>query len=81
MPITFGFDRNNPIPQSKFQLGFMKVIVSPLYVTYSRLPGMNLGHCLVSMNKNIDHWTQMEQSDSSAIQATATATDENKKNP
>ena len=79
MPITFGFDRNNPIPQSKFQLGFMKVIVSPLYVTYSRLPGVNLGHCLVSMNKNIDLWTQMESD--SAIQVTETATDENKKNP
>ena len=79
MPITFGFDRNNPIPQSKFQLGFMKVIVSPLYVTYSRLPGINLGHCLVSMNKNIDHWTQMEADP--VVQTVATATNENKKNP
>jgi hypothetical protein len=62
LPMTFGFDRTNPIPQSKFQLGFIRVIVSPLYTTYSRLPGVALDHCLDSMGDNIAKWTlQAEQ--------------------
>ena len=60
LPMTFGFDRTNPIPQSKFQLGFIRVIVSPLYTTYSRLPGVSLDHCLASMESNIDRWTLQE---------------------
>ena len=61
LPVTFGFDRTNPIPQSKFQLGFIRVIVSPLYTTYSRLPGVSLDHCLASMGDNIDKWTQQSE--------------------
>lgn len=63
MPITFGFDRNNQIPQTKFQMGFIKVIVCPLYTTFSRLPGISLDHCVVSLAQNQDKWNSMSEFD------------------
>ena len=63
MPITFGFDRKNPIPQTKFQMGFIKVIVSPLYTAFSRLPGINLDHCVDSLMLNQDKWNSLSDFD------------------
>ena len=63
MPITFGFDRNNPIPQTKFQMGFIKVIVSPLYSTFSRLPGICLDHCVDSLLRNNEKWNSLSAFD------------------
>ena len=65
MPITFGFDRNNPIPQTKFQMGFIKVIVSPLYSTFSRLPGISLDHCVDSLLRNNEKWNSLIDFDTS----------------
>ena len=66
MPITFGFDRNNPIPQTKFQMGFIKVIVSPLYSTFSRLPGISLDHCVESLLRNNEKWDSLSAFEASA---------------
>jgi len=69
LPITNGFDRDNPIPPSKFQMGFIKVIVQPLYTTYSHLPGMTLGHCLATLESNIQHWKSEEEEAANAANA------------
>lgn len=55
-PISYAFDRHNPVPQPKFQLGFLKAIVFPMYKTFSRIPSFNISHCLSSLENNIANW-------------------------
>lgn len=63
MPITFAFDRHNPVPLPKFQLGFLKAIVSPMYKLLSKIPGISISHCLGSLENNVKNWEILLASD------------------
>jgi cAMP-specific phosphodiesterase 4 len=56
LPIGAINDRKNPIPEAKFQVGFISAIVLPLYNSFSRIPGMNISHCVDMLNKNLQMW-------------------------
>lgn len=62
-PISYAFDRLNPVPQPKFQLGFLKAIVYPMYKTFSHIPAFDISHCLSSLENNISNWEAVLASD------------------
>ena len=55
-PITFAFDRYNPVPMPKFQVGFIKAIVSPLYKTLSKISGLRLAQAIDCLENNTKKW-------------------------
>eukprot|EP00602_Paraphysomonas_sp_CaronLab_P007804 CAMPEP_0185027244 /NCGR_PEP_ID=MMETSP1103-20130426/12041_1 /TAXON_ID=36769 /ORGANISM="Paraphysomonas bandaiensis, Strain Caron Lab Isolate" /LENGTH=561 /DNA_ID=CAMNT_0027561139 /DNA_START=104 /DNA_END=1789 /DNA_ORIENTATION=- len=58
MPISYAFDRRNPVNQSKFQVGFIKAIVGPLYKTFSKVEGINISECLNHLSSNARVWKE-----------------------
>mmetsp|Transcript_10871 Transcript_10871/g.16556 ORF Transcript_10871/g.16556 Transcript_10871/m.16556 type:complete len:504 (+) Transcript_10871:166-1677(+) len=56
MPISYAFDRLNPVKQSKFQVGFIKAIVGPLYKTFSKIDGIDISECLEHLSSNARVW-------------------------
>jgi hypothetical protein len=49
-------DREKPIPEAKFQIGFISAIVLPLYVSFAKIPGMNIEHCVKQLTENLNKW-------------------------
>jgi hypothetical protein len=41
----------------------LKAIVGPLYKAFARIPGLNISHCMASMERNIQNWEQMAASE------------------
>ncbi|ETW04423.1 hypothetical protein, variant [Aphanomyces invadans] len=56
LPISFGCDRQNPIPQAKMQAGFILGIVKPVFQTLSRVPKVDLKNCLDQLDRNLNVW-------------------------
>ncbi|RHY14673.1 hypothetical protein DYB25_008567 [Aphanomyces astaci] len=56
LPMSFGCDRHNPIPQAKMQAGFILGIVRPVFHTLSRVPKVHLKHCLDQLDRNLKVW-------------------------
>ena len=45
--------------------GFLKAIVSPMYKSFSKVPGVSISHCLASLENNIKNWELLLASDES----------------
>ena len=56
MPISFGCDRENIIPEEKFQAGFIVALVRPLYREFSKVPGVCIDDALEQLEVNLSHW-------------------------
>jgi hypothetical protein len=56
--VTPIFDRRNPIPTPKMQIGFMVGLVQPLYLAFAKIPGINLEEPLRHINENMVHWQE-----------------------
>ncbi|CAK4073529.1 unnamed protein product [Aphanomyces euteiches] len=56
LPISFGCDRLNPIPEAKMQAGFIMGIVKPVFQTLSKVPKVSLKHCLDQLDRNLKVW-------------------------
>jgi hypothetical protein len=56
MPISFGCDRENVIPEEKFQAGFIVALVRPLYREFSNIPGVCIDVALEQLETNLAHW-------------------------
>ncbi|KAF0719697.1 Aste57867_863 [Aphanomyces stellatus] len=56
LPISFGCDRLNPIPEAKMQAGFIMGIVKPVFKTLSEVPKVSLKHCLDQLDRNLKIW-------------------------
>ena len=52
MPVTPFLDRRKPIPEERFQSGFIKAIVQPLYQAFSRVDGLDLHVPLKTLELN-----------------------------
>jgi len=57
LPIAPGFDRHSEIPMGKFQLGFIKAIVQPLYAQLQAANCSDLGdgHAWFTVQEPLDH--------------------------
>lgn len=64
MPITYAFDRYQPVPMPKFQLGFIKAIVNPLYKILTKIQGFNVSVALECMEKNTKKWESKQMIES-----------------
>ncbi|KAH7468470.1 hypothetical protein KRP22_012071 [Phytophthora ramorum] len=56
LPVSIGYDREQPIPLEKMQAGFIIGIVRPLFSSLSRLPSARLAHCMAQLDANLAHW-------------------------
>ncbi|CAH0484499.1 unnamed protein product [Peronospora farinosa] len=56
LPVSIGYDREQPIPLEKMQAGFIIGIVRPLFLSLSLLPSARLGHCMAQLDANLSHW-------------------------
>ncbi|TMW67108.1 hypothetical protein Poli38472_012224 [Pythium oligandrum] len=56
LPVSIGYDRENPIPLEKMQAGFILGIVRPLFSVMCRLPRAQLAHCMSQLDENLAHW-------------------------
>ncbi|POM72286.1 3'5'-cyclic nucleotide phosphodiesterase domain containing hypothetical protein [Phytophthora palmivora] len=56
LPVSVGYDREQPIPLEKMQAGFIIGIVRPLFLSLSLLPTARLGHCMAQLDANLTHW-------------------------
>lgn len=56
LPLSFGYDRENPIPLEKMQAGFIIGIVRPLFNAICQLPKVELSHCMHHLDENLHHW-------------------------
>ncbi|OQS05045.1 hypothetical protein THRCLA_02779 [Thraustotheca clavata] len=56
LPVSFGCDRINPIPEAKMQAGFIIGIVRPVFETLAKVPKVSLKHCLDQVERNLGHW-------------------------
>lgn len=56
LPVSIGYDREQPIPLEKMQAGFIIGIVRPLFLTLSNLPSARLDHCMAQLDANLMHW-------------------------
>ena len=53
----FGFlNRSTPIPDWKFQLGFINGVVMPLYKIFASVPGLRLSECTDQLQENKLRW-------------------------
>jgi cAMP-specific phosphodiesterase 4 len=57
MPVTPFLDRTKPIPEERFQSGFIKAIVQPLYIAFSRVDGFDMRVPLTTLKTNLQ-WYQ-----------------------
>ncbi|GMF32280.1 unnamed protein product [Phytophthora fragariaefolia] len=56
LPVSIGYDREQPIPLEKMQAGFIIGIVRPLFLSLSHVPSARLGHCMAQLDANLAHW-------------------------
>jgi len=56
LPVSYAFDRTNPVPMTKFQLSFMNIIVKPLYIAFHAWPGIDITECLLALEANLNTW-------------------------
>ncbi|RLN10218.1 hypothetical protein BBJ28_00010393 [Nothophytophthora sp. Chile5] len=56
LPVSIGYDREQPIPLEKMQAGFIIGIVRPLFLALSHLPRAQLTMCMVRLDDNLNHW-------------------------
>lgn len=56
LPVSVGYDRDNPIPLEKMQAGFIIGIVRPLFHVMAQLPRVQLGHCMQHLDANLWFW-------------------------
>ncbi|CEG47219.1 Cyclic nucleotide phosphodiesterase [Plasmopara halstedii] len=56
LPVSIGYDREQPIPLEKMQAGFIIGIVRPLFLTLSHLPCARLNHCVEQLDANLMYW-------------------------
>ncbi|KAG3108498.1 hypothetical protein PI124_g11934 [Phytophthora idaei] len=56
LPVSIGYDREQPIPLEKMQAGFIIGIVRPLFLLLSHLPSARLDHCMAQLDANLEHW-------------------------
>ncbi|ETI54541.1 hypothetical protein F441_02636 [Phytophthora nicotianae CJ01A1] len=56
LPVSIGYDREQPIPLEKMQAGFIIGIVRPLFLSLSHLPSARLDHCMAQLDANLAHW-------------------------
>ncbi|KAE9344800.1 hypothetical protein PR003_g8267 [Phytophthora rubi] len=56
LPVSIGYDREQPIPLEKMQAGFIIGIVRPLFLSLSHLPSARLDHCMAQLDANLTHW-------------------------
>ena len=55
----FGFlNRETPIADWKFQLGFINGVVKPLYTLFASVPGLRLSECLDQLEENKAKWEE-----------------------
>eukprot|EP00604_Paraphysomonas_vestita_P002242 CAMPEP_0174819356 /NCGR_PEP_ID=MMETSP1107-20130205/2542_1 /TAXON_ID=36770 /ORGANISM="Paraphysomonas vestita, Strain GFlagA" /LENGTH=208 /DNA_ID=CAMNT_0016032695 /DNA_START=421 /DNA_END=1047 /DNA_ORIENTATION=- len=81
MPISYAFDRYNPVTQSKFQLGFIKAIVGPLFKTFSKVEGIELSECLDQLSHNSKKWKELvEEEESNQIISSLASTSTDNEN-
>mmetsp|Transcript_32872 Transcript_32872/g.53118 ORF Transcript_32872/g.53118 Transcript_32872/m.53118 type:complete len:140 (-) Transcript_32872:110-529(-) len=66
LPVSMGYDRDNPIPRPKFQQGFINYIVLPLYSTFGAFPGIQIEPCMSQLNQNLEQLQQEEKNETSA---------------
>lgn len=55
--------------------GFIRVIVSPIFVALSNLPGAHLQHCISNINNNIAQWEIIGNAESSKLKENLTVDD------
>ncbi|KAG7378293.1 hypothetical protein PHYPSEUDO_010281 [Phytophthora pseudosyringae] len=58
LPVSIGYDREQPIPLEKMQAGFIIGIVRPLFLSLSLVPSACLGHCMAQLDANLAHWQE-----------------------
>lgn len=74
MQVTPFLDRTKPIPEHKFQSGFINGIVLPLYEAFSKVEGLNIDIVLQNLKANLRVFQNAIAADSTAsIASTATA--------
>uniref|UniRef100_K3WMW0 PDEase domain-containing protein n=1 Tax=Globisporangium ultimum (strain ATCC 200006 / CBS 805.95 / DAOM BR144) TaxID=431595 RepID=K3WMW0_GLOUD len=56
LPVSFGCDRENPIPLEKMQAGFIIGIVRPLFNAICQLPKVELSQCMKRLDENLLYW-------------------------
>lgn len=56
LPVSVGYDRENPIPVEKMQAGFIIGIVRPLFHALCQLPRVELAHCMTHLDDNLRFW-------------------------
>jgi len=56
LPLSVGYDRENPIAMEKMQAGFIIGIVRPLFSAICQLPNAQLDHCLHQLHENLTVW-------------------------
>lgn len=56
LPVSVGYDRDNPIPLEKMQAGFIIGIVQPLFHVMAQLPRVEFGHCMQHLGDNLHFW-------------------------
>jgi hypothetical protein len=59
MPISYAFDRENPVPRAKFQKGFLVAIVEPLYAELNRFPQIDVSMPLNLIQDNSARWQEV----------------------
>eukprot|EP01138_Halocafeteria_seosinensis_P005324 gb/GECG01005443.1/.p1 GENE.gb/GECG01005443.1/~~gb/GECG01005443.1/.p1 ORF type:complete len:746 (+),score=71.57 gb/GECG01005443.1/:1-2238(+) len=67
LEVTPMLDREHPIPLPKFQMGFLKAIVFPLFEELGRVPTVDVSEPLNYLQNNMDEWQRRlnESSESS----------------
>mmetsp|Transcript_25800 Transcript_25800/g.33823 ORF Transcript_25800/g.33823 Transcript_25800/m.33823 type:complete len:600 (+) Transcript_25800:58-1857(+) len=66
IPISFAFDRENPVPKPKFQQGFINYIVKPLYRSFNNWDGIQIDECIMQLNENLEKWQAMDVAQSAS---------------
>jgi len=67
--VSFGCDRENPIPEEKMQAGFIIGIVRPVFIALSRIPKVSLAHCIDQLDRNLKVWQDIIQESEAKAQS------------
>ena len=59
LPVTPFLDRHKPIPEEKFQSGFIHGIVRPLYAAFAKLEGLELSLVTNTLEENLKVFTDI----------------------
>ena len=58
LAVTPFLDRTKPIPEEKFQSGFIKAIVRPLYLAFAKTDGVTIDVCTRQLETNLEYFTE-----------------------